>query len=123
VGVEHVIVAGHTNCGGANACLAAAASPTSSAPSTPLTRWLAPLIAIATQLQNEKSTGKLTGIELVEASVRSAVQNVLQTDAVKSAWSTDKDVRGKAKLVGVHGIVYELETGRVRDLGISVIGC
>ncbi|CAL1697430.1 unnamed protein product [Somion occarium] len=40
VGVEHIIIAGHTNCGGAAACHAAAQSNAASpAPSTPLGRW------------------------------------------------------------------------------------
>ncbi|KAI0094189.1 carbonic anhydrase [Irpex rosettiformis] len=120
VGVEHIVLAGHTNCGGAQACLAAAASPSHSSPSTPLERWLAPLTALAVELQEEKAGEKLTGTELVEASVRAGLQKLLQTKPVQDAWSPEPDVRGSARLIGVHGVVYDLETGRVRDLGISV---
>lgn len=120
VGVEHVIVAGHTNCGGANACIAAASMPPSEA-TTPLARWLAPLTSVAADLQSSQPNAKLTSLELVEANVRLGVENVLKTDAVRNAWSPDASVRGKAKLVGVHGVVYELETGRVRDLKVSAV--
>lgn len=101
------------------ACLHASSSPHPSSPASPLERWLAPLTSLATELQQEKD-GKLTSAELVEASVRAGVQKLLQTKAIQDAWSPEPDVRGNARLIGVHGVVYELETGRVRDLGISV---
>ncbi|KAI0347573.1 carbonic anhydrase [Trametopsis cervina] len=121
VGVEHVIIAGHSNCGGANHCLAASANypPSGEAPASALGRWLDPLTSVAAQLQQEKE-GKLTSLELVEENVRIAVKNVLASEPVKNAWSNDANARGQAKLLGVHGWVYDLENGRVRDLGISV---
>ena len=115
LGVEHVVVVGHTNCGGVAACLAASAKP-SSAPTAPLEKWLSPLTDLARELHGP------TPAELVEANVKAQVENVLQTDVVKNAWSEDASVRGGAKLLGVHGWVYEIERGRVRDLGVSVWG-
>ncbi|KAI0369588.1 carbonic anhydrase [Pilatotrama ljubarskyi] len=107
VGVSHVILVGHTNCGGAQACHAAAHSPSSpsSPPKDALGRWLAPLTEIAREYED------LT--ELVEANVRAGVENIVQTDVLRNAWAEGKDVQ-------VHGWVYELETGRLRDLGVSV---
>ncbi|KAI8996231.1 carbonic anhydrase [Trametes punicea] len=108
VGVQHVILVGHTNCGGAQACHAAAHAPMPAAPSAPkdaLGRWLAPLTELAREYDD------LTA--LVEANVRAQVANIAATDVVRAAWDQGKDVQ-------VHGWVYELETGRLRDLGVSV---
>ena len=58
--------------------------------------------------------------ELVDENVKEQVRNVLATDVVKAAWSKDPEVRGNAKLVGVHGWVYEIERGRVKDLEVTV---
>ncbi|THG95274.1 hypothetical protein EW026_g6354 [Hermanssonia centrifuga] len=115
LGVEHVVVVGHTNCGGVAACLAGASQP-SSPPSSSLERWLNPLTNIARSLKSPSSH------ELVEASVRQQVQNVLESDVIKMAWSADPAERGQAKLLGVHGWVYEIESGHVKDLGVSAYG-
>ncbi len=40
------------------------------------------------------------------------VENVVHTNIIQSAWTDKKDVR-------VHGLVYELETGKLKDLGIT----
>lgn len=45
--------------------------------------------------------------------MRAQIENIVQTDVVKAAWAEGRDVQ-------VHGWMYELETGRMRDLGISV---
>ncbi|KAI0925969.1 hypothetical protein AcV5_008552 [Taiwanofungus camphoratus] len=106
VGVTHVIVVGHTQCGGAAACHAAASAPEPTLdPNTPLARWLAPLTALA-------KTG-LTVEELVEENVRVQVANVAQTNTMQGAWARGKDV-------WVHGWLYEIPHGRLRDLGVSV---
>ncbi|GJE98258.1 carbonic anhydrase [Phanerochaete sordida] len=109
LGVEHVVVVGHSHCGGVAACLGAAAAPPA-APSAPLGRWLAPLTDLARALHGPQP------LELVEANVRAQVQQLLQTDAVRAAWGAD---RGKTQLVGVHGWVYDIEKGRLRDLAVS----
>ena len=44
--------------------------------------------------------------------VRAQVANIVKTDVIQHEW-TKRDVQ-------VHGWVYELETGRLRDLGITV---
>lgn len=118
LGVQHVVIAGHSQCGGAAACLAAAGTAPSK-PRSPLQRWLAPLTALATELSSNPGH-KLTPLELVEANVLAQVSNVVNSDVVQDAWSADPAIRGKAKLVAVHGWVYDIEKGRVRDLGASV---
>lgn len=117
LGVEHVVVVGHTQCGGAAACLAAANAPPpttpSSIPKSPLQNWLQPLTDLASSMEEP------TAAQLVEENVKAQVRNVLESDVVKAAWSKDKEVRGNAKLVGVHGWVYEIERGRVKDMEVS----
>ena len=105
VKVEHVILVGHTNCGGAAACAKAAAAPSAAPPSSPLERWLAPLVEIA-----KNTEGDLTA--LVEANVRAQVANLVKSAVIQGAWAGGRDVQ-------VHGWIYELETGKLRDLGIT----
>ncbi|KAI1791404.1 carbonic anhydrase 1 [Ganoderma leucocontextum] len=104
VKVEHVVLVGHTNCGGAAACSKAAeAAP--SPPGSALERWLVPLTELA-----RNTEGNLTA--LVEANARVQVENILKCDVIEREW--------KQRDVHIHGWVYELETGKLRDLGISV---
>ncbi|RPD70228.1 carbonic anhydrase [Lentinus tigrinus ALCF2SS1-7] len=111
VGVTHVLLVGHTNCGGAAACAAAAQSSPSSPstpPKSPLERWLAPLTELARGLLGE---GDMSG--LVEANVRMQVANIAGSEVMQRVWAAGKDVQ-------VHGWVYDLESGRLRDLGVTV---
>ncbi|EPQ50288.1 carbonic anhydrase [Gloeophyllum trabeum ATCC 11539] len=109
LGVEHVLIVGHTKCGGAAACTAAAAAAAATPvpslpPSASINRWLAPLAALAAKLA--------PGEDLVAASVRAQVANVCATDTVRGAWA-------QGRKVYVHGFVYEIERGVLRDLGVS----
>ncbi|EIM87607.1 carbonic anhydrase [Stereum hirsutum FP-91666 SS1] len=113
VGVEHVVIVGHTACGGAHACMAASAAPPSEPPATPLARWLAPLTKLAASLKLASMPSKEEAMKiLVEENVKVQVANVCQATPVMGAWT-------HGKKVWVHGWVYELEHGRLRDLGIS----
>lgn len=44
--------------------------------------------------------------------MKKQVENVVNTDIIQNAWTKRTDVR-------VHGWVYELETGKLNDLGIT----
>ena len=111
VGVEHVIIAGHTHCGGAAACRAAACKDlTSPAPDTPLGKWLEPLTSIAGSMTVSEDEDAVT--KLVEENVKAQVRNVINTKTLQGAWASGKNVQ-------VHGWVYQLENGRVRDLGVT----
>ncbi|KAI0319581.1 carbonic anhydrase [Amylostereum chailletii] len=145
LGVEHVVVVGHTQCGGAttcyNAALEAAAgqirhtgSPGPSsrlqtlsslpltvtpAPDTPLGRWLAPLTAMATELgagtaehaQDPQSALTM----LVQANIVKQVENLCLADPVRNVW----EGRVAERRVWVHGLLYEVESGMLRDLGVT----
>lgn len=121
-----VIIVGHSGCGGAIACLDAAQDPNfvpnlpittipSEPPESPLNRWLQPLTLLAHSL-------KLFGTDdealttLVEENIKAQVENLAKTETINNAWT--KGTR-HGKKVFIHGWLYELGTGRLRDLGIS----
>ena len=83
------------------------------APTTPLERWLAPLTALAGSLDLKDVPEPEALTKIVEASVRAQVENVVGTAPVKDAWA------GGKKNLWVHGLVYELETGNLRDLSVT----
>ena len=108
--VQHVIVVGHTSCGGVEACAKAAAAHSPPFPRTSaLERWLAPLTEFAWAVGPEAPCGDLTA--LTEANVRIQVANVLSSDVLAREW--------KLRDVHVHGWVYSLENGKLSDLEVS----
>ena len=109
-----VVVTGHTHCGGVVGALDIASTspppPTNPSTSTPLARYLTPLISLAsayTTLPHAEAV-----LSIVEENVRRQVANICASEVMRGAWQSGKDVY-------VHGWVYELETGRLRDLGVS----
>ncbi|KAI0311819.1 carbonic anhydrase [Amylostereum chailletii] len=114
LGVEHVVVVGHTSCGGAAACYQASLDPDSahSEPTTALGRWLAPLTALAISLGLADVPNKADALAaLVEANVKAQVKNVCATAPIVEAWAKGR--------VWVHGWVYDLNSGSLKDLGVS----
>ena len=107
-----VLVVGHTNCAGAIAALSAVIDG-APLPPPPLDRWLAPLTSLVgtLDLTNVPPSERLT--KVIEASVRAQVENVINSQPVQTAWA------GGRKNLWVHGLVYELETGTMRDLGVT----
>jgi carbonic anhydrase len=122
-----VVVVGHTECGGADASLSAAQNP-SFAPDGSITtipslssdhclnRWLRPLTAHVNSL-------KLSGVPRHEAlpivvaeNVKLQVENLCITQTIMDAWS---NVDPEKRKVWVHGWVYDLASGRLKDLEIS----
>ena len=118
-----VIVVGHSECGGAAACLNAAQNSTTStdksittfpsmANDAPLNVWLDPLTNHVRSLPlSDLSTEKALPI-VVEENVKLQLDNVCKTQPITDAWTNNKQV-------WVHGWVYDLSAGRLRDLGIS----
>jgi carbonic anhydrase len=105
--VRHVIVCGHYGCGGV-----IAAMETSTELTGPVERWLAPLRQLA-----NSHVAELSAIEdLSERRARLCEINVCEQ--VKRLLSTD--VLIKARLRGidvqVHGWIYDLRDGLLRDL-------
>ena len=105
--VQHVIVCGHYGCGGVEAALVGARHGL-------IDNWLRHVGDVAGK--HAKELGSLNEDarvdRLCELNVVEQVTNVCQTTIVEDAWA-----RGQS--VTVHGIVYGLEDGLLRDLGVS----
>jgi len=128
LGVEHVVVVGHTECGGAAACFGAACSPSFSAadetcivipgttPDHSLNQWLTPLTKLVGSLKLS-SVPKSEAMPLVvDENVKMQVDNLAQSQVITNAWA-HKSRAGKE--VFIHGWVYDLATGQLRDLNVS----
>jgi carbonic anhydrase len=105
--VAHVIVCGHYGCGGVQAALEDARHGL-------IDNWLRHVMDV-----EEKHADEIASLpegsrldRLCELNVVEQVANVCQTTIVEDAWS-----RGQA--VTVHGLVYGLHDGLLRDLGVS----
>jgi len=129
LGVEHVVIAGHTHCGGAAACLQAAQAQTKSSDAsqapvseTPLGRWLAPLTKLVTTLDLASTPEQDHLDAVVVANVKQQVENVCESDVIKAAWAAyaaSEKGKDEKKQVWVHGWVYDVASGRIQDLGVS----
>jgi len=119
VGVEHVVVAGHTCCGGAAACYQAAAtaaatsSESSDTQQTALSRWLTPLTNLVASLNIPADTPPDAALErIIHENVKRQVKHVCAAEPVQQAWAVGKHV-------WVHGWVYDTASGRIKDLAVS----
>jgi carbonic anhydrase len=64
-------------------------------------------VSVLDPLGNEERHARLCELNVVEQ-----VANVCQTTVVEDAWARGDDLT-------VHGVVYRLEDGLLRDLGVS----
>ncbi|KAL7419487.1 hypothetical protein Q5752_006325 [Cryptotrichosporon argae] len=110
--VKHIVVAGHTNCVGCLTALRASMLP-AVPPSQAIQRYLQPLTALARALAADNHQPPSLDL-LVEENVAQQVRNLLASDVVQDDWRR----RGQDGVV-IHGWVYELRDGSIRDLGIS----
>lgn len=108
--VRHVIVTGHYGCGGVRAALEGEGSGF-------ISGWLELIRDVA-----EEHRGELEALpegqrvdRLCELNVAAQVANVCRTQVVRDAWQRGQDLK-------VHGWVYGLSDGRLRDLEVSVTG-
>lgn len=105
--VRHVIVCGHYGCGGVAAALEGARHGL-------IDNWLRHVADVAEKHAAE--LGELAGerrlARLCELNVVEQVANLCQTTIVEDAWARGDELT-------VHGVVYGLEDGLLRDLGIS----
>lgn len=140
--VEHIIIAGHSACGGVAACYPQLSeadkarcfgplekATLSESPTDPLSQWLAPLKRRVEELVNSQSPRPELQ-EVIDINVGDQVEKVVSLPVIQDAWMRMEDMnrmylgpegeRNRRKLLGVHGWCYELGTGLVRDLGVSV---
>lgn len=107
-----VIVVGHSNCGGAAACVEAACNPPpADLLDTPLYRWLTPLANLARSLGVDKMEPSEALSLVVKENVRQQVKNISEMETIKKAWAQNRSVQ-------IHGWVYDLPTGKLSDLGM-----
>ncbi len=107
--VKHVIVCGHYGCGGVNAAL-------SHQPLGLIDNWLRHIRDV--HLWNRAELAEIgdpvrRSNRLAELNVEAGVANVCHTTIVQDAWR-----RGQS--VTVHGWIYALADGLIRDLGTAV---
>ena len=105
--VSHVIVCGHHGCGGVAAALEGTRHGL-------VDNWLRHVVDVA-----EKHATELAAladderpVRLCELNVVEQVANVCQTTIVEDAWARGDDLT-------VHGVVYGLDDGLLRDLDVS----
>ncbi|ODN84373.1 hypothetical protein, variant 3 [Cryptococcus amylolentus CBS 6039] len=110
--VKHIVVTGHTNCVGCLTALNVSRLP-ATPPTTALQRYVQPLATLARTLATPEGPPSLD--LLVEENVVQQVKNLLASDVIKNDWKK----RGPDGVV-IHGWVYHLEDGTIRDLNVSV---
>jgi carbonic anhydrase len=110
LGVRHVIVCGHYGCGGVQAALEGTRHGL-------IDNWLRHVADVA-----EKHADVLAAVpeerrtdRLCELNVADQVANVSQTTIVEDAWARGQELT-------VHGMIYGLADGLLRDLGVSLSG-
>ncbi len=107
--VEHVIVCGHYGCGGV------IASTTNDRHGL-IDNWLRHIRDVQRAHQGEIDAlpeGKVRYDRLVELNVREQVYNVASTTIVQDAWD-------RGQKLAVHGWVYDLADGHLRDLDVCL---
>jgi len=106
--VRHVIVCGHYGCGGVTAALTGARHGL-------IDNWLRHVADVAAQHEEELAALPVHARvdRLCELNVAGQVENVCQTTIARDAWARGQELT-------VHGLVYGLEDGLLRDLGVSV---
>jgi len=107
--VKHVIVCGHYGCGGVRAAL-------SNQPLGLIDNWLRHIRDV--HLWNREELGAITdpnarADRLAELNVEAQVANVCHTTIVQDAWRRGQPVQ-------VHGWIYSLRDGLLRDLGLAI---
>jgi carbonic anhydrase len=108
--VRHVIVCGHYGCGGVKAALERARHGL-------IDNWLRHVADV-----EEKHAAEVASLpesrrldRLCELNVIEQVTNVCRTTIVEDAWERGQELT-------VHGLVYDLRDGLLRDLGVSRSG-
>ncbi|MBB6500371.1 carbonate dehydratase [Pedobacter cryoconitis] len=106
--VEHVIVCGHYGCGGVEAALGNKQYGI-------IDNWLRNIKDTYRLHYHELdriTDDKKRAARLVELNVIEGVFNLTKTSIVQNRWQNGKKL-------GIHGWVYSLETGLIKDLGVT----
>jgi carbonic anhydrase len=109
--VKHVLVVGHYGCGGVSAAVDGQRRGL-------VDHWLHPIREVSHEHRHELAAlpeGRVRLDRLCELNVVRQVRNVASDVFVQEAWSRGQPLR-------VHGWVYSLSNGLVKDLEVSVGG-
>jgi carbonic anhydrase len=109
LGVEHIIVCGHYGCGGIKAAW-------KGQPLGLIDNWLRHVQDIATRHRRslEAMAGEVEPVDcLSELNVIEQAMHVCRTTIVQDAWH-------RRQPLFIHGLIYDLHDGLLRDLGITV---
>lgn len=109
--VEHILVVGHYGCSGVHASLHGERVGLAD-------NWLRHIGDVAQKHAAQLETIDLDALRharLCELNVIEQVANVCETTVVRDAWA-------RGQRLSVHGWIYGLHDGRMRDLGITVDG-
>ncbi len=110
--VRDVIVCGHEECGGIRAAMSDGPAPLL------VEHWLANVRAVVRQHAGALaalSSDRARHLRMVELNVAEQVLTLSRTPQVQAAWAAGAELR-------LHGWVYGLGEGRLRDLRITVDG-
>jgi len=106
--VRHVIVTGHYGCGGVSAAFDGGTHAF-------VRRWLTPIRTLANEHapELEKLVEHRARLDrLTELNVIAQVETLAETPTVREAWSFGYPI-------AIHGWVYDLRDGLIRDLGVT----
>jgi carbonic anhydrase len=109
LGVEHVILCGHYGCSGVRAVMAGQRVGIAD-------NWLRQVEAVQSKHQGiiDALAGEAERLDrLCELNVLEQVVNVARTTVVQDAWARGQNLR-------LHGWVYGLHDGLLRDLGLTI---
>jgi carbonic anhydrase len=107
--VKHVVVVGHYGCGGVRAAM-------QTQPLGLIDNWLRHIRDV--HLWNREELNAIEDFDqranrLAELNVEAQVANVCHTTIVQDAWA-------RGQRVSVHGWIYSLADGLLRDLGLEI---
>ncbi len=109
--VDHIIVSGHTNCGGVSTAIKKEASQH-------LNEWLEPLYKLHDQHHDDLAhccshNERVNALSVLN--VKQQVHNVAQTEAVQQAWKNGQEL-------SIHGFMYDVSCGELSSMGIHLDG-
>lgn len=109
--VRHIIICGHTCCGGVEAAY-------EDKPLGLIDNWIRPVqqLSLAHKAELDAIEDRAERLEtLVKLNIKTQVLNVAHTPTVQQAWKRGQDLT-------VHGWIYELASGHLKDLDFSFDG-
>ncbi|KAJ1922295.1 hypothetical protein H4219_000157 [Mycoemilia scoparia] len=109
LGVKHIVVAGHTCCGGVKGAMSKESLGM-------LDHWLKPIKELY-ENNKEEIDGLTTDTDkeyrLCELNVVNSVNNIATLPPVQAAWEEGRSLT-------IHGMIFQIENGLLKDLDISI---